>query len=387
MRKIRIAIVITIIALCAFFIQTAGCTLVMQVADYALSDQRLFFRPDIDSSNYGSPIAVDKNGSIYFTVSDSKQSYLYSVDSDGELKWRVSLKGKLISDEIDLTQAPAIGDNGMIYVSLALPKNQGRFYAIKQDGKIAWVFKDFILPGTPVTGDNGSIYLCSESGLIVALDKNGSRMWSHRSHDADFVQLASGRNGKLYYVDSSGVLYSLKKDGSEEWSYKTGFQYTSSAPFVAKDGTIYLSYSTDNVLAEKGGSRDVDGKVIAVNRNGSKKWEFKGDGTSANLLEDRNGNICFMNNVGAISALNKTGSIKWSHKDRVDLNYNFFFKGLDNKLYLYTGDHSFELYKLKDDGKYESCGYVNWSACQCPTADSKGNIYLNGDNGVYVIKN
>ena len=373
---------------CFLLVQVAGCGPAVQLVDMALSDQKLFYKLASDVDAFGSPIVIGKDDTIYFTATTAKSSYLYSVDPKGSLKWRLAFRGKLISNDEFETQPLVISGNGMLFIGFALQEGQGGLYAVEPSGRIGWIFKEFAPSKTPATGADGSVYFSSNTGMIVALDKNGKKKWSYQARPEGVItQLAVNKQGKVYYGDSEGTLYALNQRGLKEWSYKTGSKASLSAPFVADDGTIYISYSTINYEDLLENDREnAKGAVVAVSPAGIKKWAYKGDGTSSKLLQDRLGTICYMNDLGAISALNNDGSIKWSHKDRESLDYNFFLKGLDNRLYLYTGDHSFDAYMLDDKGEYEVCGYVSWSACQSPAVDSKGNIFLTGDEGIYVIR-
>ena len=66
----------------------------------------------------------DEDNTVYVTDGD----YLYSLNEDGSLKWRV--KGGFRDN-------PVVGRAGVIYVR----SNDGHFYAIDRDGRVVWKYK------------------------------------------------------------------------------------------------------------------------------------------------------------------------------------------------------------------------------------------------------
>jgi outer membrane protein assembly factor BamB len=80
--------------------------------------------------------------------------------------------------------------------------------------------------------------------------------------DSDAAELSSptiGADGTIYVGSTDGKVYALNPDGSQRWSFATEQPvYTRAA--IGADGTIYLGSG--------------DKKVYALNRDGSQKWSF-----------------------------------------------------------------------------------------------------------------
>jgi outer membrane protein assembly factor BamB len=64
----------------------------------------------------------------------------------------------------------------------------------------------------------------------------------------------------VYVGSGNGKLFAVNFDGSQKWVYSTG-GYIYSTAAIGDDGTIYIA--------------SVDKKLYALNSNGTKKWEFE----------------------------------------------------------------------------------------------------------------
>lgn len=89
--------------------------------------------------------------------------------------------------------------------------------------------------------------------------------------------------------------------GAPTWSFLTGDDITS-PPAVAADGTIYVG--------------SMDGKMYAINPDGSKKWEYPVwypiDRAGAAI--DGSGNIYFGATSGMVYSLTAAGALRWSYQ-------------------------------------------------------------------------
>jgi outer membrane protein assembly factor BamB len=76
-----------------------------------------------------------------------------------------------------------------------------------------------------------------------------------------------GLDGTLYLAFPDGKIKAIKPNGDALWSFDTSKSPGGEAAAVAADGTIYFG-----MTGTRGGGSD--GSLIAMNPDGTKKWEF-----------------------------------------------------------------------------------------------------------------
>ena len=114
---------------------------------------------------YSSP-ALGADGAIYV---GSLDGYLYALEPDGSLRWKVNLRDWVIS-------SPAVGADGTIYVG----SYNHALYAISPAGKIAWKHRtEKGIFSSPTIADDGTLYFGSDDGRLYAL-KTESRGLARR---------------------------------------------------------------------------------------------------------------------------------------------------------------------------------------------------------------
>ena len=195
----------------------------------------------------------------------------------------------------------AIGADGTIYVGWNdNPGERSQWYALSPRGGILWTVD---LPGvswsTPAFGADGTIYLASQAGNLVAVDPAGSVRWLLDNLVAISSSPAIGLDGTIYVAARHGV-HAVDADGEVQWTYETsGATFFLSSPAVASDGTIYV-----------GG---MDGRLHAINRDGSARWTFRAsDRVWSPSSIGPDGAIHFGTLDGLLYAVNPDGSERWS---------------------------------------------------------------------------
>ncbi|MEO0099115.1 MAG: PQQ-binding-like beta-propeller repeat protein [candidate division WOR-3 bacterium] len=131
---------------------------------------------DSDCVSIGTPV-IGTDGTIYVGVATSStEGWLCAVGPGGELRWKKESAG-LLQQAYDL----AIDDKGIIYTVDG---------AYKSDGTLDWRYPvspvPIIATGSPAIGSDGTIYLCSTTGLF-ALKGTSSGLanspWPRSRHD------------------------------------------------------------------------------------------------------------------------------------------------------------------------------------------------------------
>ena len=116
-------------------------------------------------SIYSAP-AIGPDGTIYFGSDDAK---LYAINSNGTPKWTFLAGGRVRS-------APAVSPNGTIYISSDFPNYQ--FYAVSPSGSTNWNMAVSLEGNSPALGEDGTAYLPTKEGNLIALNPDGNSKWS-----------------------------------------------------------------------------------------------------------------------------------------------------------------------------------------------------------------
>lgn len=119
-------------------------------------------------------------------------------------------------------------------------------------------------------GADGNAHIVSSEGVIHTVDPNGVVLWTYTVESAVAGKSIMGgptvgRDGTLYF-GCDDKLYAVDRDGQLRWTYSAGgFIYSS--PAATDDGRLFF------------GSQD--GKVYAIEADGSDLWEFEIPGPGA----------------------------------------------------------------------------------------------------------
>ncbi|HVJ93734.1 MAG TPA: PQQ-binding-like beta-propeller repeat protein, partial [Labilithrix sp.] len=128
------------------------------------------------------------------------------------------------------------------------------------------VFFLFVGPmvASPVIGADGTIYVGTTEGKLVAVSSDGSGVkWSASTNDTLGSSPALGQDGTIYVGSSDGNLYAFSPDGGAKWALALGAA-VSGSPAVGGDGTVYIGTS--------------HGNLNAVRPDGTLRWSYATDG-------------------------------------------------------------------------------------------------------------
>lgn len=158
---------------------------------------------ETDGSVLSSPVVHDER--VYFT---SKDGYLYSAKTNGELDWKVQIQ--------ESTSSPAIFD-GKLYVGTGVDWDDvGKLLVYELDGTFLW---DYDVSG-PVqaspTVAGGMVYFATNEleGKIFCLNAtNGDLIWSYQPSPESYI-LSSPviADGQLFIGSDNGHIYSFSDE-------------------------------------------------------------------------------------------------------------------------------------------------------------------------------
>lgn len=209
---------------------------------------QLFWRTTLsNSSDLGTQMVISATGVIY--VGDSDRN-LTAIDSEtGDIIWQTRLSA-------DLSQAqPALANDGSIYIVSA----DSRLNQVDSNGNLVWSIRYMDLPASvyspPIVAPNGTVYIGAANttdNQLLAIDSTGSIIWTYDELFGPISTPAMAADGTIYVADSSGVLHAINSDGSSQWINAEYSTTTSASPTIAADGSIYLGFDDGlmNVYAD-----------------------------------------------------------------------------------------------------------------------------------------
>lgn len=175
--------------------------------------------------------AVGDDGTIYIGSGDN---YLYALKPDGTLRWRFKTGG-------DVKSHPAIADDGTIYFD----SFDAYLYALNPNGTMKWrVGAGGSSSASVAIGEDGTIYDPGKYHLN-AWYPNGTLKWQFNLGQDNPIIHASpavGAEGTIYVGTDGGEIIAINPDGTEKWRNKIASRVESS-PCIGKDGTIFIGSS------------------------------------------------------------------------------------------------------------------------------------------------
>jgi outer membrane protein assembly factor BamB len=231
----------------------------------------------------GSP-AVAQDLTVYFGALDQ---YLYAIDSNGSLKWKVSAS-------VSLHSSPVLGADGSIYCG-----EGSNMTAFAPDGSVRW---RFATGGGVVTApaiDASSIlYFGSGDGTLHAVKADGTEHYSV-ALGVPLGPTAVASDGTVYVSSSNGNLYAVNPDGSLKWQFTTGGKIEAT-PAIGADGTVYIG--------------SWDGNFYAVDPSGTEKWRVPtGDLILYSAAIDAAERVYFTCDDGYLYCVNPDGTVAWAY--------------------------------------------------------------------------
>jgi outer membrane protein assembly factor BamB len=190
---------------------------------------------------------IAHDGTVYFCLYEGQE--IYALNADGTLKGSYSMGG--------LVSWLAVGDDDTLYFSWSgTTANSSLLDALSPDGTIKWRY-DRRGSGPVALSHDGairtytSIYSAGswESSLIV-LEANGS-VRTICPVDPSFTaeKFTVDRNGSIYGCSDYGMLWSLDSDGELRWTYPLGGEVVHLAPAIGEDGTLYIGSQEGTLYA------------------------------------------------------------------------------------------------------------------------------------------
>ena len=183
--------------------------------------------------NFFSSICIGNDGSVYA----GGDKLLYAFNSQNVEKWIYN----------DYVMSPVIGpDRGIYFIT-----GSGLVYAFNPDGSEKWCFdnrKNLNYGESSIVVDNnGVIYLLCYNKYFIVLNPDGTEKWTYNPKCEIYTTPAIGQNGTIYLGSEEGVI-ALTPNGNEKWIFKTNCRIDVT-PAIGMDGTIYFGSARGQISA------------------------------------------------------------------------------------------------------------------------------------------
>ena len=315
---------------------------------YSTADNPGFEKWRYKCNEVESSAIIDNDDTVYF---GSMDFYLYSLHSNGTLKWKYKT-GDLV------WSTPAIAEDGTIYVT----SYDDYLHAVYPNGTRKWRFgAGDSISSSPAIAEDGIIYFGCNNKKIFAVNPNGTKKWHYTTGDMIVSDPVIGDDETIYIGSLDGYFYALWPNGTLRWRFKTG-DWVKGHPSIADDGTIYFPSWDDN--------------LYALYPNGTMKWKVNtGWGATGGAAIAGDGTIyLFTNRLRAIYPNN--GTIKWSLDIGGDGGHTSPAISLDGTIYV-CNDEGKSIVAVNPDGtekwRREIC---NLRADSSPCIGEDGTIYV-----------
>ena len=191
-----------------------------------------------------------------------------------------------------VASSPVIGGDGTIYVGTT----DGKLVAVPGDGStVAWsVTTNDTLGSSPALGQDGTIYVGSTDRKLYAITPTGDTKWSLDLGAPVHGSPAVGGDGSIYVGTSDGKLHAVDPAGTERWAYATGGPITGAPAVYA--GTVYVG-SEDKALHA----------VSTV--DGGERWTYATSGAVATPVIGRDGTVYVGSADARVYAITSKGSL------------------------------------------------------------------------------
>lgn len=217
---------------------------------YAPNTDGFMYVIDMKGKEAADPIEL---GGALWSAPTTDGKLLYVTSLDHHFHVVDPAKGTLASIDLGgaIPSSPVIGDKGIYVGSFA-----STIEAIQPDGKHKVIAKaNNWIWGSPVV-DGGTLYYADLDGQIYSLDlASGSQNWDAVKPDGPIVASLLIVGDQIYVATEAGTLVALDREGKTVWEKTVGGKiYTT--PVISGDMILVVPYQADFVLA----AYDAEGK-------------------------------------------------------------------------------------------------------------------------------
>ena len=179
-----------------------------------------------------------------------------------------------------------------------------------------------------------------------------------------------GGDGTVYITSSDGRIYAINPNGTEKWFFKigvTGGIYSS--PTIDSDGTIYFGYGSN---------------FYAINPEGKLKWSYDGKSSFQSSPTISFDGTIYVGSGKNLLAFNKNGTKKWEYETGSGIQRSSPAISPDGVIYIGSNDR--KLHAINPNGTKRWIFPTGNIIIGSPTVGSDGTIYFGStDYKLYAL--
>lgn len=311
----------------------------------------------------GTSVAIGSDSTIYF---GSEGPYLWALNWNGTLKWKLKLEGNYKQGN-----SPLVSSDGTIYIGT----RGNLLYAVNPNGTVKWTFKidDSINNLGMTIGLDGTIYFATSNFWLYAVSPTGVLKWkiggNYQFQGVEMTGIAMSPDGSTLYLGCLGTaesdtvtgLIAVGVDGNVQWLFRTFPAY--GTPLVDNAGNIFFATRRRPNMPYDENRQG----IFSITPDGKLRWRYSAK--MASMMDptmDYNGNIYFA--IGdqpssfTLVSLDNIGNLRWKFSDK---NFNTVSSSLicdcEGNVYLTTESYRLFAFTASGNLKWElKIGEVAW---------------------------
>jgi outer membrane protein assembly factor BamB len=223
------------------------------------------------------------------------------------------------------------------------------------------------IASSPVIGGDGTIYVATSDGKLVALSADGASVkWTATTNDTQGASPALAADGTVVIGSSDGHLYAFNPDGSPRWSLQVGGALGS--PVIGGGDTVYVGSS--------------DGTLSAVTASGKRLFSYATGGPIAGAPCVRGGVVYVGSDDKKLHALDAiSGAARWTYATLGAVATPVV--GHDGVVYVGSADGN--VYALAPSGLLYFAVKAKGRIRSAPAIGSDGTLYVATDTALVAI--
>lgn len=238
---------------------------------------------------------------------------------------------------------------------------------VARAARLAWQRPLAAIASSPVIGGDGTIYVGTSDGKLVAVAADGSAVkWSVTTNDTSGSSPAIATDGTIYVGSSDKKLYAITPAGTVKWSFDAGA--ATASPCVGGDETIYVGAA--------------DGRLHAVSPDGKEKWSYAAGGPITGTPAARGGVVYVGSDDKSLHAVSTVdGKRKWTYATLGEVGT----PAIGSDAVVYVGSSDGKLYAIAPTGLLFFAVNVKGKIKGAPALGDDGKLFVTSDTGVHAI--
>ena len=180
------------------------------------------------------PTTAGPGGEIYVAI---RYSRIVKLTSKGSHAWATTLSGRH-------AYAPALDAHGMLHACTGAGK---KLHKLRPTGQRVWQRTVGHCAARPLVTAGGLIIVPS-NGRLLALTGQGKPQWD-LTHAGRGGEPVVGHDGTIYLATTAGQLLAVSPKGRLKWAFPVGTSAMPPVPAIGPKGTVYVAAPAGHLMA------------------------------------------------------------------------------------------------------------------------------------------